>query len=561
MQCEHVAGELKALADHELSLFRALRVRLHAALCGACKRELADIRGVCGEVAALPQPSTPEAARSRIRHAAAASSADVGAERPSADDYSKALQDPEVLQDRRAAPLPSTARARRRYLPRIAGVAVPAAVCAALVAFFLYRQSPATALDQIRAAAGNVRSMHMVSWETGEGGKPIHDTTWYADGKWRFEEKNGVIRIYDGRRSHRYDPQRKVFFKNRSKQPFGMGFSGFTIEAMLKTERGSRVSLDRNTTWEGRRALRVQIDEPESGGRMIVWADPHTDLPIAFRGYVRTPSGWEPRIGSELIEYNRPVPKDLFNLKVAADATIIDMETFEQDWRARYERGIARQTVGKVTVILRDFQVCLEGDVFVIYTPEQHHDAWLSDDLGTEYVKMSTTFQPWNDGGLWFMPVNPLSRRPTRYVLRIELEQPVTWARRTVAFTVTKPFYSPLACPLYPQFAFQPGHVAFIYPGPDEVFVQSRSARAGYWRARGDMQAAADQYEALMVHAGRLQPHTWQSIGQLYEELGDADKAREAYKRGLESIRSGPGYQGYDEWFRESLRRLEGKSK
>jgi len=556
MSCDRTRTQLKALADGELGLISALRTRLHAAACAACRTELADVRRVSHQIIALVQLSTPGPVRQRILHAASVAATTVGPERRSGSSIPVPV------------PMPANARARRRYLPRIAGVAIPAAICAALVAFFLYRQSPAAALDRIRAAAGNVRSVHQVGWLMERGDKPIRHIMWYADGKFRNEEEGGNISVYDGRHVHIYDPHENVLFKNVSDKPGGgVAFRGFTVEALLEMEGGAHVSLDRNATWEGRAAMRFTIEHPHLGERYIVWADPDTHLPMAVKIYVRFGSKWKLMGASELMDYNVPVPEGIFTLDVPRDARVIDKETVGREWWARYKKGVASQKVGDLTVTIKDFQVCREGDVFVIYTPKYNGDVHLSDDLCTEYLSIGQSFQPWTDGGLWFTPVKPPTERPSRYVLQAEVEQRGKPSLR-VTLTVADPFYSPLACPLYPNFPRELGKAAFIYPWIDGIVVARLERRAGYyWKKVGDLQAAADQYEAMIAQADRLfqrryfQPHTWQSVGQLYEELGDADKAREAYKRGLESIRSGPGYQGYDEWFREALRRLEGKGK
>jgi len=447
MTCPRVQQNLKAYLDGELGRLARVGVRAHLLRCEVCRAEAVAIRAACGSLQLLPSLAAPSGIRARAQQAARSMRPD------------------------RHVSLPS----RRRWLiPAFSAVAL----AAALSFVFLTRPTPAqAAYDRTLAAADAVQTLHMTYWVQHPDGARETWQVWYAHGKWRVESLRdgaptdvqsfgtgliGGIEVYDGKQAHFYDPRENRVWLNTSDQPFLAPFGGFTVAAMLNSAPAEDVQLEQTRAPDGRSLNRFVIATQDGLGRIIVLADPKTDLPTAIEFYALSASEWQLVGGAERIEYDADVDPGLFVLTAPEDAEIIDKAAFDASFEQRYQQGMGRAESGGREAVLRDFQVVLGGDVFVIWTwtgnraPLVFGDLKLEDSLGTEYIWARGAYL---DLGVhapaWFIAKSPPPFQPAWYRLAIPCKYRIGepgegFEDCTFSFLVRQPVLSPLPDPLYP---------------------------------------------------------------------------------------------------------------
>src|SRR5207249_5012257 len=169
--------------------------------------------------------------------------------------------------------------------------------------------------------------------------------------------------------------------------------------------RRDHVHLLRERKLNGRRVLEVAIDRPGDPGREWLLVDAETDLPVRTEEQRQVAGRWRTEFLTEY-HYSEPLPARLFTPDFPPSARIVDWEANRQRWERRLAPGIVRKRVGDRTIVIRDFQVCSEGDIFVLYTAGRHPgDAmadWskeLTDDRRGKYQNAGL-FQPYMEGNL-----------------------------------------------------------------------------------------------------------------------------------------------------------------
>jgi outer membrane lipoprotein-sorting protein len=445
---------------------------------------------------------------------------------------------------------------RRRAKSPVLAVAGIAALVAAVALFLFTRPTPAqAAYDRMAAAAAAVRTCHMSQWTQVPGTQKETFVLWYSDGKWRMEgwrdDTRTVIMVYDGQKLHTYDYRTNTLHLNVSDQPFGH-FHGFTVAAMLSPDvigADAEVAMTQVRDRAGRPLNRFEVIHEHMYERTVVLADPATDLPVGIESYMRvgSESDWEKVGAADQIEYNSAISPSMFVLTPPAGATIVDNEAITADWWGRYEKGMQRVRADGEEVILRDFQVASFGDAFAIWSPGGHQ-ASLSDSLGTVYLQDTRGhgyFQAWSSPCAWFVPLQPPVTRPAWYVLRLE--------DCGAQFRINSPVMSPGPDPVYPAFKSERGKVAFLCPRESEAEIARAEIRAYYYRERGDTREALQWFEQMILLSDREMHRyyglasTWLDIGALYEQASMPEKARDAYRRGLECHDRSPNRGNPDE--------------
>jgi len=515
MTCDRVQSSLKACLDREVNPRDRAALSFHLSRCPHCRAEMEAIRMASHGFRSLSAPRSSDETRQAVFEAA---------------------------RTQRPSPLRTAGRRLRSW-----GLALGAAGALLVLALYLaLRPSPAqAALARVADAVEAVRTQHTVMWMQPPGGPRETRASWYSEGKWRMEVRREgqltELTVYDGEWSNGYNPATNTAYLRMSNQPFGTDFKGFSVAAMLESLGDADVKLEAVVGREGRRLNRFSVSHDVE--RFVILADTQTDLPVSFEFYARAASGWEKAGGSEKVEYNLPVDATLFEFTPPERATVVDNQKLKEEWQQRFDQGIARQTVAGREVVLRDFQVTAVGDVYVIWTEgtvdphlaAEHYDSHLTDSLGTHYFH-SYGFQAWGKPSGWFVPVEPPAGRPAWYELTV-----VTQKRDEVRFRITHPMLSASADPTYPTFKDKPGKSAFHFSWGVYAEIGRAQARAGYWKKQGEPRRALQYFEQATaladakVHRTYLDRWTWQQMGELYEEIGERKKAREAYQRGLDS--------------------------
>jgi outer membrane lipoprotein-sorting protein len=554
MNCTHVRRNLKAFVDDELGRLARASVARHLARCEACRAEAEAVRAMSRDISKLGAPEQSNGMREAVLAAA---------------------------RNGRSSPIPATGRRVRTVLFAAGGAGV--LVAAAL--FLLFRPTTAqAALQRVIAASEAVRTCHMEEWFQYPGEERATQDLWYAEGKFRIETSQGEIQVFDGEKLHMYRPESNTVFRNVADQPFGTPFGGFTVAAMIKAEGDPEVTVEQ-VEQEGRTLNRFTLTQlPDE--RMVILADSETDLPISIEMYGKLTHGWEKLAGVDEIEYNVPLGPELFVLTPPEGAQVIDQAELGEQWRARYEQGLGRARLDGHDIVLRDFQVMTEGDVRVIWSgfPKgtvvrwPSRDGTYADNISAELVDSDgRTYlggEPWTgagkDMGAYFVPVQPLTSARRTYTLRIvtrRVEAGQVLISDSAVFAVDRPWHSPVEDPIYPPSSGALGTDGFTFPRGLGGVGTRADMRAEYWRERGDARQALRYYEEEIRSidqeepGGRLAwdtPH-WLIVGQLYEQVGDVNGAREAYRRGLECDKGedwDPGHNALTA-IKEALRRLE----
>lgn len=450
-----------------------------------------------------------------------------------------------------AAPTVPGTRDRRDRTWVVAGGGVGVLVLAVAL-FLLFRPSPGqAALRRVLAAAEAVNTYHIVYWIQQPESPRETFAAWYGDGEWRLERWHDdeliETMVYDGEKLDTYDARTNALHLNVSDQPFGTPFEGFTVAAMLKTEADSDVAVTQTRDTAGRPLNRFEITKARLEERIVVLADPLTDLPMGVEFYGRVGSEWQRMGGTDQIEYNITVDPHLFVLAPPEGAAVVDNAELSTEWQQRYDSGMHRVTVDGREAILRDFQVTTTGDVFAIWSwnpkARRIQQASLSDSLGTVYMQDTQGhgyFQAWSSPCAWFVPLESPIVQPAWYVLTIGAP-----AER-VQFRIGNPVFSPGPDPVYPAFKDRPGAAVFIRPWGPYAEIERAEMRACYWKERGNPRRALLYFQQMVrisdreVHRYYVNAATWLDIGALYEQLGMTAKAKEAYKRGIDSYDRDP---------------------
>jgi hypothetical protein len=280
--------------------------------------------------------------------------------------------------------LESRERLRKRQMRfRFGTLAAVFGVC--LLSVLIWpRWSAAKVLQRMAVAIEDARNAHIISWEFDTNGKRTKRTEgWYQGNKVRQEETDlstdtprvsGVQLFADGK-YWTYQPQ-----NNRVTRRLKEGFatynsSGFSIGAMQRDfkRRGwtGQVHILEEMVIEGRLTRRVSIEKEEPAGetRHILLVDPRTDLPYRAEFQLKTTAGWTTR-GIAEMRYNEPLDSaTIFTPDFPKTASWIDEDAERTHLKERLARGIAEKRAGSGRrIVLRDFQVNDEGDVFLLYS-------------------------------------------------------------------------------------------------------------------------------------------------------------------------------------------------
>ena len=300
MNCQHAQENLKAYLDGELGRLAAAALRRHLTMCPACRAEMEAVHMLSKRLASLSAPEAPAHLRDAITGAA------------------RALR-------------PSAARVRRRVAQWVAAAAAAGGLIAALSFAFLARPVPAqAAFDRMLAATEQVKTCHVRQWLQQLNQPRGTMETWYANGRWRMEHWRGdqqiTLQVYDGSKLHSYGPATNTAYLNISEQPFHTPFRGFSVSAMLGAF-GKNAEVQLSQVRKDRRRLnQFTVTQPKDNPRerMVIFADPKTDLLLAFEVYGHLDTGWKLMGGSEVIQFNIPVDPELFAFTYPEDAKVVD---------------------------------------------------------------------------------------------------------------------------------------------------------------------------------------------------------------------------------------------
>ncbi len=323
-----------------------------------------------------------------------------------------------------------------RRLVRRRVIVTLGATCAAIAALALFPTIRAQAtLSRISGALSGAEHMVAKRYTLDAQGHRIYaGFAAFDHGKWLLNGASGLEPTFlmNGRR-YVLDPFTKSYVVSDDDKTLSgegeMGLSGllrqmsaWNNDVELKT-----VTIDGQTLTEAIVTSRVLLE------RLIIYADPQTNLPIKAYGESLELGRWRRGTETEVSYTAAPDP-----LMFALDPQIPQLS--REEWRQKVARTmlgkeLSRHTFKKQDLVIRSLDVARDGTVFVSFQSGQNRPGWtgygftLRDDLGTVYVQrqMGTSSSPLDavsrkEGGrielAVFVPVNrPQAWSPRRLTL------------------------------------------------------------------------------------------------------------------------------------------------
>lgn len=315
----------------------------------------------------------------------------------------------------------SHVRAKRTRRNIIGGLATAALVTGGVLvgpsAYAIYR------LNRIAGSLEDCRTMVREDFEIDENGRQIASgRTVYSEGRWRIERK-GRTQVYENGILWIYDPKmRQVLKFDKPDGPFGYNASGASVKALLRDVTSwnwrTKPSVG-SAVRDGRRMTTVTLDDERD--RTVVFADEKTNMPVLFEAYRKDETGIR-LAGVSRPKFNVPVDAREFVRNFPDDAKVIDVDQIKANWAAKIEKPIHTIRFEKGEIQIRDYAVNERGHVFIVFSngekasdraeyarrmhtsnPMLHEagfgvDFEIQDSLGNEYVRSSTSFQPYMSG-------------------------------------------------------------------------------------------------------------------------------------------------------------------
>lgn len=284
-------------------------------------------------------------------------------------------------------------------------------------AYAIYR------LNKIAGSLDDCRTMLREDFDIDEAGRQtLRGRTVYSDGKWRIERKDrtqvyeaGILWVYDAK-------TRRVLKLDKPDGPFGYNASGASVKSLLRDMTSwnwrAKPSVG-SAVREGRRMVTVMLDQEED--RVVVYADEKTNMPVLFEAF-RKEGGGLRLAGVSRPKFNVAVDAREFVRNFPSDAKVIDVGKIKSTWAAKIEKPVETIRFEKGEIQIRDYVVNERGHVFIVYSngekasdraeyarrmhssnPMRQEagfgvDFEVKDSLGNEYIRSSTSFQPYMGG-------------------------------------------------------------------------------------------------------------------------------------------------------------------
>ncbi|MDQ2798552.1 MAG: hypothetical protein M3Y13_02790 [Armatimonadota bacterium] len=490
-----------------------------------------------------------------------------------------------------------TINRRRRNALRFLGAG--ATVLLILILSLLPRLNAVLALTRMANSLRDVRSVHSVTWRVLPDGRRVkgHEQ-WYQAGNWRVEDDEGRrIQICAGGKRWVYASGENTVTLERATSPIGyQGITGFSVAASVQDAVAAgvlmKVEVLGQAKLNGRSVQWIQMsDNKYPDARSKIAVDDATDLPVQGETEVRVQGRWTlDSVGTS--EYDAPLAAPLFTPNFPKTARLIDVEAGREIWRKKLAVGIATQLRGDTTdiityekrngviypkqrpireprrVVVRDFQVNANGDVFLLFTGntpvgrEPLRAAELTDEYGTQYIApaaqtdqtgymdfIATCFDQdeknpsgmkfdgylFNNEALeayWWVPLQPCAPgKPHHFTLT--LHQDFNDGKSVFSLTVEKP--EPTIVPEYMPYTARPLFNAWV------ITHQEALTRAKYYHdeAHDLPQALAwyqkaiaiDQEEDRRAGGHLYEEIEWFAIYQIQMKMGQTEEAKAALLR------------------------------
>jgi len=431
-------------------------------------------------------------------------------------------------------------------------------------------------LNRIAGMAADVKTAVIEGFNVSPEGHLVRsDRIVYAMGKWRIE-RGSNYQVYREGVLWDFNPSVGVVTKFRKPGgPFSYNNSGFSIHSMLQDEARwnwrQKIELG-SGTWNGKTVERVTMTDETGRERLIVEADPASDMPLEYRSEAHTGEGWR------VVHISRPVFDGVvdakeFDLSIPKGMSVVDDAQMRKDWTAKLEKPMRIFVLDGHKIVVRDLAVNPRGHLFILYTsgwtakderaytqavmkmPRDGKARQISiplpvnpkfevvDSSGVAYAESRSSFQPYegssqpgletgvvlSDGeilqGVWLVPLEERAWQAHRFTFKVSLDATAQAASKNWTVEFKKP-----------NSAIVPAWMPMIGIGPKEdldVLAEERSVQRPLLKDRNDWAAVeAGLRQDLADTFTRERRGVSYAKGtvyyELYEALGHEGKRGEA---------------------------------
>lgn len=447
------------------------------------------------------------------------------------------------------------------------------------------------ALYQMGSALEDVKAFHSTSYSVLDDGTTVKTGEMvYDEGKWRIQENDGELVIYNEGQTFTYDDWMNVYIReSKPNGPFSKNMKGIGLVHLLGPNgfRFVRLEDDRDVNVGGRRLRRVQVKSNNLPEWTYIYADPVTGLPQKVEN-LGVHNGRKQLRGTMEFSYAKPDPK-LFLLPhdgspaplkaypyfgekvdrlmkrgkapnirpnylitpgspvqplqkiqhttpgyilrdfVTMDVgpTILEKKQWERE-RARKisNKIVARKMIGKTQIVIHDLAVQPDGTVWVTYQAGRHSGEMGDFELG---IEGQTTYAP----GPALDSSNPIWAGNPRVQIEYRCLVPVKSASRASRFSLI---------------AIPNGKAGTTVGSFDGV------------RYAGDTPKYIKYGVGNMTNPVQVEILKAQAVARYWEAKTDKEQAITAHRRVLDLMQD-HARKGYGTWNEESerkaIRRLE----
>ena len=261
-------------------------------------------------------------------------------------------------------------RRPRRKL-RLAFGAVGGVFALAGLVFLTPRAVAYAEFQRIEAAADSLPQWRLTTYTPDLNGNLVNSgETWCRNGQVRDEREFGqVVLLRSVNSVVEYHKGADHAVRSPSSDTSGQvkKLSGF-IQELQHTTNLLGLSVERETTVEGRHATRVSALSKNEPVRISIYADSQTDVPFLGLVEAKSEHGW--RIERKIVIDATPFDVSGISFGLPHGVRIIDRSAMQAEWREKLGKPIATYpATSKWSALeIRDVWVNRDGIVFVMYT-------------------------------------------------------------------------------------------------------------------------------------------------------------------------------------------------
>jgi hypothetical protein len=294
---------------------------------------------------------------------------------------------------------------------RIAAAAVAAAAVVTGAAIYGPKMALASTLRTVASNLRQAQGIHYRITFFKNGRKALSQEIWSRDNQWRVETDVGgsrLIQIKANGKFWSYDPARRTagYQQDTGDSLFSSVEEQFRTQAVKALDDGKGEDLGM-VDYHGGRLQQVAVLSPVQmmpflapvPGRTLFTIDRDRMLPAITEQQIREGGDWVTVVRAE-IDLTGDVSPDKFTIQDKG-VRFYDINAYGAHAGSRFARPLAVKKFSTRTIAVRDVQVNLDGDIFVLYTDGSTREKDRSifydrftDDRGTVYTGTAGAIEP-----------------------------------------------------------------------------------------------------------------------------------------------------------------------